>query len=47
MNSDETATVKEALDYLAFALAEHRHSWTIKERQLYEKAIRILEEHGG
>ncbi len=43
MNPDEINTVKEALDALAFS---HK-VWTTKDRQLYEKAIRILEEHGG
>lgn len=47
MNKEEIETVKEALDSLAFALANNHHNWKIKERQLYEKAIRILEEHGG
>ena len=47
MNPDEVKTVKDCLDMLAFKLAEYHPSWTTKDRQLYEKAIRILEEHGG
>jgi hypothetical protein len=46
MNPDEIRTVREALDEIAFALAG-KHYFTIKQKQLYEKAIRILEEHGG
>lgn len=43
MTPDELATLKEALDELAFSV----QMWTTRKRQLYEKAIRILEEHGG
>ena len=47
MNKDEVETVKEALDTLMFSLSQARKYLTTKEQQLYEKAIRILEEHGG
>lgn len=43
MSPEEIATIKECLDELAFSV----QMWTTKKRQLYEKAIRILEEHGG
>ena len=42
MNPDEITTIRECLDELAFSI----QMWTTRKRQLYEKAIRILEEHG-
>ena len=32
----------EALDALAFALSNHKHVWTDKERMLYETAVAYL-----
>jgi len=34
-------TILEALDKLALALAEHHHTWTPLQRNLYEDAIKI------
>ncbi len=33
--------IREALDTLGLALAEHGHAWTDRERQLYERAVTI------
>ncbi len=34
--------ILEALDALAIALTDHGHSWTERERQLYETALSYL-----
>jgi len=34
--------IKDALDALGCALADHKHQWSAKERALYERAIRLL-----
>jgi hypothetical protein len=35
-------TVTDALNTLGVALADHDHKWTLEQRSLYQKAIRIL-----
>lgn len=36
----ENGRLREALDLLGVALAEHGHTWTVEERTAYEKAMR-------
>ena len=36
--------VQQALDILGSALADHNHKWSKKQRSLYEKATKILED---
>ena len=38
--SAENERLREAVDLLGVALAEHGHTWTVEERTAYEKAIR-------
>jgi len=42
INEEAKSKIIEALNALALALAGHDHQWTDKQRDLYEKAIRIL-----
>ena len=37
--------VQEALDALALALSEHDHTWTDRERQLFDSATAYLSGH--
>lgn len=34
--------ILEALDVLAVALADHGHTWTDREVDLYENAVRLM-----
>jgi hypothetical protein len=43
VSKDETEKVLSALDTLAFALEDHGHRWTDRERQLYVRAVAILQ----
>ena len=37
---NEAERLREVLDLLGVALAEHGHTWTVEERTAYEKAMR-------
>ena len=39
---DPPHPIRDALDALALALADHDHAWTERERQLYETALSYL-----
>lgn len=34
-----------AIDALAIALVEHGHAWTMRERELYEAAVKQTDPH--
>ena len=42
MSNKEAELMRATLDLMAVALTEHDHVWTDEERQMYEKAIRIV-----
>jgi len=42
MSENSKQTAKAALDALALALTELGHTWTPRQRQAYERAIRLL-----
>lgn len=41
---EDRRIIREALDALGLALAEHGHTWTVEQRRLYEQAIRLLKD---
>ncbi len=42
MEPEESRQVRDALDLMGKALADHQHQWTNEERSRYEKAVKIL-----
>jgi hypothetical protein len=38
----QISVVTNALDELGLALTNHKHKWSSKERNLYERATRVL-----
>ena len=42
MTNKKRMLAREALDVLALALASKGHTWTAREREAYESAIRLL-----
>jgi len=44
MSLEEAIIIRDALDILALALTKHVHKWTRRERRLYEKAVKIIDQ---
>ena len=42
MSEREREKIQDALDALALALSKHSHEWTNRERDLYNRAVRLL-----
>lgn len=42
MKRENLYKLREALDLLGVALAEHGHTWSPEERTAYDRAVRII-----